>query len=154
MKVLYIGNKNKKNRNNPTGLDTLSIQLSEILNIKTKSDKKNKIFRMIDMIYAILSNKKSAHYVLIDTYSGNGFYFALICSLLCLILNIKYILILRGGNLEHRLKNYSFLSRLLFANSYLNIAPSIFMKEIFKKYGFSTRYIPNNIKISKYKFKK
>ena len=77
-------------------------------------------------------NKKSAHYVLIDTYSGNGFYFALICSLLCLILNIKYILILRGGNLEHRLKNYSFLSRLLFANSYLNIAPSIFMKEIFK----------------------
>ena len=30
MNVLYIGNKNKKNRNNPTGLDTLSIQLSEI----------------------------------------------------------------------------------------------------------------------------
>ena len=152
MNVLYIGNKNKKNSNNPTGLDTLSIQLSEFLNIKTKSEKKNKIFRMIDMIFAILANKKSANYVLIDTYSGKGFYFALICSLLCLILNMKYILILRGGNLEHRLKSYSFLSRMLFTNSYLNIAPSLFMKEIFKNYGFNTRYIPNNINISKYKF--
>ena len=82
MNVLYIGNKNKKNRNNPTGLDTLSIQLSEFINIKTKSDKKNKIFRMIDMIYAILSNKNNAHFVLIDTYSSKGFYFALISSLL------------------------------------------------------------------------
>ena len=42
---------------------------------------------------------------------------------------MKYILILRGGNLEYRLKNYSFLSRLIFSNSYLNIAPSLFMKK-------------------------
>ena len=67
MNVLYIGNKNKNNRNNPTGLDTLSVQLSEFLNVKTKSNKINKFYRMIDMIFAILVNKNNAHFVLIDT---------------------------------------------------------------------------------------
>ena len=66
---------------------------------------------------------------------------------------MKYILILRGGNLEYRLKNYTFLSRLLFSNSYLNIAPSLFMKQIFNNYGFKTKYIPNNIEISNYRFR-
>ena len=153
MNVLYIGNKNKNNRNNPTGLDTLSVQLSEFLNVQAKSNKKNKFYRMIDMIFAILVNKNNAHFVLIDTYSSKGFYFALISSLLCIVLNMKYILILRGGNLEYRLKNYTFLSRLIFSNSYLNIAPSLFMKQIFNNYGFKTKYIPNNIEISNYRFR-
>ena len=55
--------------------------------------------------------------------------------------------------MEHRLKNYRFLSSILFSNSYLNIAPSLFIKDIFKNYGFKTKYIPNNIEISNYKFK-
>ena len=153
MEILYLGNKKKKNENNPTGLDTLSIQLGSFFDVESRSDKKNRIFRLIDMVVAIIINRKRVNYVLIDTYSSKGFYFALICSFFCITFKKKYILILRGGNLESRLKKNKHLSKILFKKSYSNIAPSLFMHDIFKKYGFKTKYIPNNIIISKYKFK-
>ena len=153
MKILYLGNKKKNNENNPTGLDTLSIQLGSFLEIESRSDKKNRLFRLIDMIVPIIKNRKHVNYILIDTYSSKGFYFALICALFCIFFKKKYILILRGGNLEHRLKKNKHLSGFLFKKSYLNIAPSLFMQDVFKKYGYKTKYISNNINISKYKFK-
>lgn len=153
MKILYLGNKNKNNENNPTGLDTLSTQLGSFLSVESRSNKKNRILRLIDMVMSIIINRNHAEYILIDTYSSKGFYFALICSFFCIALKKKYILILRGGNLESRLKYNKHLSKILFKKSYFNIAPSLFMHDLFKIYGFKTKYIPNNIIISKYKFK-
>ena len=153
MKILYLGNKNNKNQNNPTGLDTLKNQLKEFLDVESRSNKKNRILRLIDMVVSIIINRKSVEYILIDTYSTKGFYFAIICSFFCFIFNKKYILILRGGNLEYRLKQNKILSTILFKNSHINISPSLFMQSIFKNYGFETKYVPNNIIISKYKHK-
>ena len=66
---------------------------------------------------------------------------------------LKYLPILHGGNLPYRLKKYPKLSSLVFKNSYMNIAPSRYLKYEFEQKGFKTVLIPNVIPIHQYPYK-
>ena len=88
---------------------------------------------MIDMLLGIFLNRGRKTIVFIDTYSHHAFNYALFCSLFCKIIRVKYIPILRGGNLPHRLKKNPYLTKIIFANSIINISPSKFLKIKFLK---------------------
>lgn len=153
--VLYIGNALANKGNTSTTIDILSEHLKEMYSVKIASNKSNKILRLLDMIKLVFKNKSKTDFVLIDTYSTFNFYYALIVSQLCRFLNLKYIPILHGGNLEKRLKNNSKLSHLIFSNAYKLVAPSNFLKTVFETYGYDeVLFIPNSIAIGNYKFKK
>ena len=93
---------------------------------------------MIDMLLGIFLNRGRKTIVFIDTYSHHAFNYALFCSLFCKIIRVKYIPILRGGNLPHRLKKNPYLTKIIFANSIINISPSKFLKiKFLKKYGYN-----------------
>ena len=62
-----------------------------------------------------------------------------------IIFKIPYILILRGGNLENNLKFSRIFSNILFSSYSRLIAPSIFLKYVFKKYGYSVEVLPTPI---------
>ena len=104
------------------------------------------------MLLGIFLNRGRKTIVFIDTYSHHAFNYALFCSLLCKIIRVKYIPILRGGNLPHRLKKNPYLTKIIFANSIINISPSKFLKIKFKEHGFKSKYIPNIIDIKVYPF--
>ena len=151
--VLYIGNALLNKGKTSTTIDSLSKYLSVNYNIKIASNKSNKVLRLIDMMRLVLGNSAKTDYVLIDTYSTTNFYYALIISQLCRLLNLKYINILHGGNLEKRLELNPNLSRLIFKNSYKLVAPSNFLKSIFESYGYNeVIHIPNNIEIDRSRF--
>ena len=151
--VLYIGNALLNKGKTSTTIDSLSKYLSVNYNIKIASNKSNKVLRLIDMMRLVLGNSAKTDYVLIDTYSTTNFYYALIISQLCRLLNLKYINILHGGNLEKRLELNPKLSRLIFKNSYKLVAPSNFLKSIFESYGYNeVIHIPNSIEIDSYMF--
>ncbi len=99
------------------------------------------MLRLLDMCKLVLINKSKTDFVLIDTYSTVNFYYALIISQLCRFLNLKYILIFRGGNLANRLKDSPRSSALIFKNAYKLVVPSNFLKSIFESYGLKTLYI-------------
>ena len=107
---------------------------------------------MIDMLSGIFLNRSQKTVVFIDTYSHHAFYYALFCSLFCQVMRIKYVPIMRGGNLPMRLVTNPYLSKIIFSHSLVNISPSIFLKKKFKKYSFKSRYIPNIIDIKNYPF--
>lgn len=152
--VLYIGNALSNKGKTSTVIDTLSEHLKEMCNVKIASNKSNKFWRLLDMIKLVLVNTSKTDIVLIDTYSTFNFYYALIISQLCRFLNLKYIPILHGGNLENRLKHSSRLSRLIFNNAHQIVAPSNFLKTVFKTYGFNkVTFIPNCIELDKYDYK-
>ena len=152
--VLYIGNALSNKGKTSTVIDTLSEHLKEMCNVKIASNKSNKFWRLLDMIKLVLVNKSKADIVLIDTYSTFNFYYALIISQLCRFLNLKYIPILHGGNLENRLKHSSRLSHLIFNNAHEIVAPSNFLKTVFKTYGFNkVTFIPNSIELDKYDYR-
>jgi len=152
---LYIGNLLLEKGKTQTTIETLSEHLRiEGYTVCTFSNKKNKILRLIDMLFAILKYAKKVDYVLIDTYSTQNFYYAYVCSQLCRLLKLRYITILHGGNLPNRLIKNPKLSAAIFHHSYKNVSPSLYIKSEFEKLGFSNVIcIPNTIDIKKYPFK-
>ena len=153
-KILYIGNNlTKKTKYNSTLMVLSSLLRQEGLSVTVSSDKTNKIVRLLDMGFSLLKNRKNTDYVLIDTFSTINFYYALIISQLSRFFKLKYIPILHGGNLPHRLGQNPFFSDLIFKNSYKNIAPSNYLKSAFEAKGYKTLFIPNVVEIENYNFK-
>ena len=154
--LLYIGNKLSNKGVTVTSVETLGSFLEkEGYSVKSSSAVKNKVFRILDMAFAVFKNRNPVSYVLIDTYSTQNFYYAVIIAKLCSLFKLPYIPILRGGNLSNRLKNSKRLSKKLFDNAVTNVAPSKYMLDQFKKNGFENlTYIPNTIEIENYQFKK
>lgn len=151
-KLLYIGNKLSKHGNTATSIETLGAFLEEEgFRVYYASSKKNKLLRMLHMIYKTFKRSKVVDYVLIDTYSTQNFWFALIISQLCRLLKIRYIAKLHGGDLPHRLAKSPFFCDLIFKNAYKITAPSNYLLDAFQtKYAQNLMYIPNTIEINNY----
>jgi glycosyltransferase involved in cell wall biosynthesis len=153
--ILYIGNNlTKKTKYNSTIIVLSNLLKKEGYKVFVSSDKSNKIVRLLDMCFTFFRLKNKVDYVIIDVYSTTNFYYALIISQFARLFKKKYITILHGGNLPERLKNTSYLSSLIFKNSYKNIAPSNYLKRAFEAKGYKTDFIPNIVEIENYKFKK
>lgn len=152
--LLYIGNKLSIHGNTATSIETLGSYLeNEGYNLTYASSKKNKIFRILDMIWTTIRESRKTDYVLIDTYSTQNFWYAIIISQLCRVLNLKYITKLHGGNLPERLQKNRFLSKILFSNAHLVSAPSDYLLNAFsKKFSKNLIYLPNAIEIKNYEF--
>lgn len=154
--LIYIGNKSGvKEGANLTSIDILGKLLKESgYNIYCASSKKNIVIRLLDMMWTCFRYRKQADYVLIDTYSTLNFYYAYFVSQWCRVLKLKYIPILHGGSLPNRLKNTPRLSKVIFNNAYVNIAPSAYTESNFKSLGHNNIVcIPNSIEIKNYLFK-
>ncbi len=153
--LLYIGNKLAVHGKNPTAIDRLPAKLeAEGYTVITASSKRNKLLRLWDMIITTIKSRKRVTMVLIDTYSTQNFYYAVIVASLCKLFALPYIPILHGGNLPNRLKTSRGLSKKLFAGARTNVAPSRYVEEEFKKAGFTNlTFIPNSIAIAHYPFK-
>lgn len=154
-KILYIGNKLSDKNRNQTTIETLSQQLKALsYNVKSYSNKSNKTLRLISMLSAVIRHR-NYDYVLIDTYSTSAFWFAYASAKLCKFFNLKYIMILHGGSLPKRLKSHHKQCRDLFEKAYINVTPSPYLFEEFKKAGYSNlKIIPNGIELKNYTFKK
>ena len=155
-KVLYIGNKLSANGSTATSIETLGTFLeNEGYIIYYASSFKNKIFRLLDMIGATIWYCRNVDYVMIDVYSTQNFWYALIISQLCRLLNLKYICKLHGGNLPNRLEKNPFLCNLIFNFSYFNLAPSMYLLEAFSKKKYKNlKFVPNTIDLKEYQFSK
>lgn len=152
--ILYIGNKLAVHGKSPAAIDSLSIKLEEEgYSVITASSKKSKILRLLDMVFTTIRNIRNVDLVLIDTYSTQNFYYAVIVATICTRYKLSYIPILHGGNLPNRLTENKKVSRSLFGGAYTNVAPSIYMFEQFKQQGYNNlTYIPNTIEIKRYPF--
>jgi glycosyltransferase involved in cell wall biosynthesis len=154
-KILYIGNNLAIHGKPPTAIDLLSIKLrDEGYQVITASSKKNKILRILDMLFTTFQNRNKVDVTIIDTYSTLNFYYAVWVAMVCRFFKMPYITILHGGNLPSRLKRNPHLCNQLFNNAVSNIAPSEYLKTQFKKMGIcNLKLIPNTLEIENYSFK-
>lgn len=153
MKLVYLGNMLSKHGKAPSTIETLEPLFNTTFDeVVCASDRKNKLIRLIDMVLTVFKNR-NATYVLIDTYSSFGFYYALILGLVCQVLNVKYIPILHGGNLPARIKKNPKLSKTLFKKAHLILSPSNYLKQAFANDGYDVTVVPNIIEIDLYSYK-
>lgn len=153
-RLLYIGNKLSRHGFTPTNMETLgSFFEKEGYDMVYASDKKNQALRFLDMAYAVVKYRKIVDYVLIDTYSTFSFWYVFMVSQLCRLFRLKYIPILHGGNLPHRLDQSPRIAKLIFNHSYQNVAPSGYLLDAFATRGFPNLvFIPNTIALADYPF--
>lgn len=152
--ILYLGNMLSKHGNSVSVIETLAPRLSENIPIKAYSSKKNQLFRLLDMLLAILRYRREIKVVLIDSYSSpRAFTYTLAVALLCRYLNISYIPILHGGDFPNRIQRWDSLCQFVFSNSIINISPSNYLRDAFEHKGFKTALIPNAVEVDKYNFK-
>lgn len=154
MKILYIGNVLSKHGFTPTNVETLGPLLEkEGYDVVYASSYKNLLFRFIDMFISIIKNYKTTDAVLVDTYTGLAFYYAYMVSLLCKLLNLKYIPILHGGGFPLRIKRTPKFTNFFLKNSYKNIVISGYLKNSLEENNIpNIQLIPNNIELNLYKF--
>jgi glycosyltransferase involved in cell wall biosynthesis len=154
-KILYIGNKLSKHGNTATSIETLGEFLeNEGYTVYYSSSKKNKLLRLMHMVFSTFKYAGNVDYVLIDTYSTSNFWYAFIISQLCRLLRVKYITKLHGGNLPNRIKNNPFFCDMIFNNAYAITAPSAYLMDCFAKRNYKNLlFVPNTIDISKYPYK-
>jgi len=154
--ILYLGNKLKSKGFNPTTIDTLSDALKEEgFSVLAYSSKRNKLLRLLDMLWAIIRHRHKAAYALIDTYSTSAFWFAYISARLLKHYKIDYIPLLHGGNLPLRFKKNKKHVRWLLDNAKVNVSPSYYLFEFFQSNGFKNLIkIPNFISIENYTYRR
>ncbi|WP_025006947.1 glycosyltransferase family 4 protein [Marinilabilia salmonicolor] len=153
-KILYIGNKLSKHGFSVTNIETLGEQLINMgYEVYFASEYKNKLLRLFDMLFSIIRLSNKVNFVLIDVYSKQAFYFALLSAWVCRIFKMQYFPILHGGNLPFRLKKNPVLCKSIFGKSSINIAPSNYFFNVFSEAGYDVMFIPNNIFLENYKFR-
>ncbi|MCX7549385.1 glycosyltransferase family 4 protein [Xanthomarina sp. F2636L] len=152
--LLYIGNHLKQQTANISAIGILGPKLEqESYILRYASSKPHKVARLLDMLWSCFKHRKLTDLVLIDTYSTQNFYYALLVTQLCRFLNLKYIPILHGGNLPQRLKTHPRFSKAIFKHAYKLVSPSIYLKEAFESFGYkNVVYIPNSLEMSQYPF--
>lgn len=153
--ILYIGNDLvKKTKYNSTMQTLTSLLIKENYLVYKTSNKLNQILRLLDMCFFVIKYRNKVDYIIIDTFSTKAFYYAFFTSQLARFFKIKYIPVLHGGNLPSRLDRFKKMSNAIFNNSYVNIAPSNFLKTEFEKRKYKTQFIPNVLEIENYRFLK
>lgn len=150
--IIYVGNMLSKHGSSMNFMELLVPKLATIFPIKAASSKKNKLFRLIDMLLLIYRNRHTTKVVFIDTYSTSAFLYAHLAATLCAYLSLPYVPILHGGNLPERFNTDTKKVKSFLENAKYIISPSLFLQEFFTKKGFEVTFIPNFITLNNYAF--
>lgn len=153
--LLYIGNKLSSSTTNPTTHGMLEAGLTgEGYRVISASPYKNKFLRLSHMKLVFFLNYRRAEFVLIDVYSTQNFWYAVLMGRLSNLFSKKYIPILHGGDLKNRFKNSPKATKKLLEHAHYIISPSLYLKTEVENLGFSrVKFIPNPLVLEKYEFK-
>ncbi len=153
--ILYIGNKLSSSKTNPTTHTTLAEGLkAEGYEVISASPLQNKFLRLSHMILVFIKNTRRTDHVLIDVYSTQNFWYAVLIAKLSKVFSKKYIPILHGGDLKKRFRSSPAATHKLLGNASCIISPSIYLQKEVQEMGFSkVEYIPNPLFLRKYDFK-
>lgn len=150
--IVYVGNMLSRHGSSVNFIELLVPKLGAYYEVKAASSKKNKVVRLLDMVYCILANRRRCKAVLIDTYSTSAFLYAYIASRLCRILSLPYVPVLHGGNLPDRFQRDKQKVGTFLKGAHSIISPSLYLQDFFSGKGFRVYFIPNFIELQKYTF--
>jgi L-malate glycosyltransferase len=151
--ILYLGNILSSHGKTASVIEFLSVKLAEFTKVHVCSNKRSQFLRLCHMMWAIITMRTKVSLVIIDAFSSKAFWYAFFSAALCRIFRIPFIPVLHGGDFPNRLRRSPRACNFVFAHSAVNISPSYYLEEHFKRAKFRVQYIPNFLEIGKYEFK-
>lgn len=153
-RILYVGNHLSASGGNPSVAELMAPLLHvEGVDLHLVSARRNKVVRLLEMLWAVLRYGRREAPVLIDVYSTLNFYYAQWVAMGCRWLGIPYCCVLHGGNLPQRLLHNPRACRALFGGALRLAAPSGYLQRAFGEAGYAVEVIPNFLDLSRYPFK-
>lgn len=150
--IVYVGNMLSKHGSSINFMELLVPKLQEVFDVRSASSKRNRIVRLLEMMFCVILNRRRCKVVLIDTYSTSAFWYAYFVSIICRVYSIPYVPVLHGGNLPVRfLKDAGKVGPFL-RNSDRVISPSLYLQDFFQREGFSIQFVPNFLEIDRYTY--
>lgn len=152
--VLLVGNFLSEKQGSRGVCEDLAIKLTDDgWNVITTSDKKSRMFRLLDMLQTTWSHRHQYNIALVDVYSGAAFTWAdLVCRVLR-YLHKPYMLTLHGGNLPTFAIDHSYRVKKLLESASVVTTPSNYLLEHMRSYRNDIQLVPNPLDLDKYKFK-
>jgi len=153
--IIYIGNKVSNSKINPTTHSTLVENLrAEGFTVYSASSQKLKLLRLLDMLLLFLRKKSKVTYVLIDVYSTQNFWYAVLLARFAKLYSVNYIPILHGGDLISRFNRSEKVTKSLLNNAHAIVSPSEYLKKEVENMRYNqVLHIPNPLDLNKYPFK-
>lgn len=148
-KLIYLGNKLEQKFGIETVMESLIKGFNHFAKVYSASDKQSKARKLIDFTKLFFKEIKN-DLVLIDVFSTKAFWFAVYLSMLCIVFNKKYVLVLHGGGLTNRYKQSTTIFRWILMRAYNVTAPSMYLTSFFKVNSINVEFIPNPIHIKNY----
>ena len=116
------------------------------------SRQKNKILRLIDMLWKIIRYSNEYSIAQVDVFSGYAFFWAYLSTKALKIVRKPIIITLHGGKLPEFAYQYSGLFKSLLFSANWVTTPSNYLKQKFLKIRPDIRYLPNGVDISNYPY--
>ena len=120
--------------------------------ILATSGKKNKVLRLLEMLWTIWQQKKEYDFAQVDVFSGPAFLWAFLSGKLLKRIKKPFILTLHGGNLPDFSKQHPGEVRWLLSQAVAVTVPSRYLQAAMQTYRHDLRLIPNALDTSKYPY--
>lgn len=149
--ILFIGNFLSKKRGTKGIVERIAARQAEFKqDFFLASHYENRVIRFVDIICNILFRRYNI--VIIDVYSGLYFFMLIGAVTLARFRNKKIVLNFRGGKLYLVHEKFPKLFQYMVKQSWANITPSLFLKDILVKHNYQVDYLPNFLDIIKFPY--
>ncbi len=155
IRMCFVGNMLGRNPGCVTtqGQITADLFSKEGYRVISVSSKLNRAYRLADIAQTILRNAKKIDVLILEVYSGQSMIIADTAGFLCKLLGIPLIAVLHGGNLPAFTRRFPVWTKRVLKRADILTAPSSFLAEEMKIFGFEIRVIPNIVDLDAYPFK-
>ncbi len=152
MRLCVVGNLLGRNAGYVTSQGQILADLlsKEGYTVISCSSKINKLWRLLDIVWTVLWNRKNFDVLILEVYSGLNIFMSETVSFFGRILGVPMIFVLHGGNLPAFSKKYPRSVKRVLARADILVAPSTFLVRGLKHLGFPIRVIPNIVEVDNY----
>lgn len=151
--ILLIGNFLSKEIKTRSLCEDFALKLEgEDFLVYKRSNKKNGLMKLADIIFSIFILRNKYFLSIIDLFSSKAFIWGFLSGIFLRFLRKDYVIILRGGELPEFSLKYKKFVKYLLKRAKKVIAPSEYLKKEMEVFRKDITVIPNPINIEKYNF--
>ena len=121
--------------------------------VTSASASTNRYVRLLDIIRTILRQRNGADLMLLQVFGGPSFVVEDAASWLAKRFRIPIIMVLRGGAMPDFMRKHPRWNRRVLNRAASLVAPSEYLKEAIRPFGFEAEVIPNVINVHQYPYR-
>jgi glycosyltransferase involved in cell wall biosynthesis len=140
---------------NPGRVTTQGERLAELFAgdgyaVEAVSRSPNRYLRLFDIIQFLIRHRRRIRVQMLQVFSGWSFVVEDVSSLLGKLFGHRLVMTIRGGNMPVFIARFPRWSRRVLARADAIIVPSDYLARTMRRYGYSSRVIPNIINMDRY----